>query len=175
MQSLRFDTLSIALSYKDSFYCEWLILLLLYFGKQKTTSLTLRKFTTACMEQGLFIAIVARPGAPPPKRHSYPTEIEALLQEFQDVMPDELPHTLPLMRNIQHVIELFPGASLPNLPSYRMSPTEHQELQCQVQELLDSGFLRESMSLCAMPVLLTPKKTGVGGCVSIVGQSTKSQ
>jgi len=37
-QSLRFDTLSIALSYKDSFYCEWLILLLIYFGKQKTTS-----------------------------------------------------------------------------------------------------------------------------------------
>jgi hypothetical protein len=23
-QSLRFDTLNIALSYKDSFYCEWL-------------------------------------------------------------------------------------------------------------------------------------------------------
>jgi hypothetical protein len=39
-QSLRFDTLSIALSYKDSFYCEWLILLLIYFGKQKTTSQT---------------------------------------------------------------------------------------------------------------------------------------
>jgi hypothetical protein len=37
LQSLRFDTLSIALSYKDSFYCEWLILLLIYFGKQKTT------------------------------------------------------------------------------------------------------------------------------------------
>jgi hypothetical protein len=28
--------------------------------------LTLRKFTTACMEQGLFIALVARPGAPAP-------------------------------------------------------------------------------------------------------------
>jgi len=39
LQSLRFDTLSIALSYKDSFYCEWLILLLIYFGKQKTASI----------------------------------------------------------------------------------------------------------------------------------------
>jgi hypothetical protein len=29
LQSLRFDTLNIALSYKDSFYCEWLILLLI--------------------------------------------------------------------------------------------------------------------------------------------------
>jgi len=41
LQSLRFDTLSIALSYKDSFYCEWLILLLIYFGKQKATSMGL--------------------------------------------------------------------------------------------------------------------------------------
>jgi hypothetical protein len=39
LQSLRFDTLSIALSYKDSSYYEWLILLLIYFGKQKTTSI----------------------------------------------------------------------------------------------------------------------------------------
>jgi hypothetical protein len=27
LQSLRFDTLSIALSYKDSSYCEWLIII----------------------------------------------------------------------------------------------------------------------------------------------------
>jgi len=42
-QSLRFDTLNIALSYKDSFYCEWLILLLISFGKQKTTSIIAMK------------------------------------------------------------------------------------------------------------------------------------
>jgi hypothetical protein len=42
-QSLRFDTLSIALSYKDSSYCEWLILLLIYFGKQKTTSVVVQE------------------------------------------------------------------------------------------------------------------------------------
>lgn len=122
--------------------------------------LTLCKFTTDCMELGLFIALVARPGSPTPTRHSYPTEIEALWQEFQDVMPDELPRTLPPMRNIQHAIDLFPGASLPNLPSCWMSLTEHQELQRQVQELLDRGFQRESKSRCAVPTLLTPKKYG---------------
>jgi hypothetical protein len=40
------------------------------------------------------------------------------------------------------------------------SSEETKEIQRQVQELLDKGYVRESLSPCAVPVLLVPKKDG---------------
>jgi hypothetical protein len=87
-----------------------------------------------------------------------PKELTTIIKKFQDIMPDEMPHQLPPMRGVQHAVDLIPGLSLPNLPHYRMSPTENEELNRQVQQLLDRGFIRESLSPCAILVLLTLKK-----------------
>jgi len=89
-----------------------------------------------------------------------PEEVREVLEEFLDVFPSELLDALPPMSDVQHAINFIPGVTLPNLPHYRMNPSEHAELQRQVCELLQKGFIRESLSTCAVPTLLTPKKDG---------------
>uniref|UniRef100_A0A2N9GA30 Reverse transcriptase n=1 Tax=Fagus sylvatica TaxID=28930 RepID=A0A2N9GA30_FAGSY len=64
------------------------------------------------------------------------------------------------LEGIEHQINFVPGAAIPNQPAYRSNPEETKELQRQVEDLMNKGYVRESMSPCAVPVLLVPKKDG---------------
>ncbi|XP_059436259.1 uncharacterized protein LOC132169206 [Corylus avellana] len=68
-------------------------------------------------------------------------ELQEVLTEFADLMPENPPPGLPPMRDIQHHIDLMPGSSLPNRPAYHLSPKESEELQRQVTELLERGYI----------------------------------
>jgi hypothetical protein len=89
-----------------------------------------------------------------------PSAVFDVLQEYEDVFPEEVPLGLPPKRGIEHQIDLVPGAPLPNRAPYRTNPEETKEIQRQVQELNNKGYVKESLSPCAVPVLLVPKKDG---------------
>ncbi|XP_051117846.1 uncharacterized protein LOC127242372 [Andrographis paniculata] len=80
--------------------------------------------------------------------------------EYQDMFPDEVTGGLPPIRGIEHQMDLILGASIPNRPAYKASPEKVKEIQKQVDELLDKGWIHESLSPCVVPVLLVPKKDG---------------
>nr|XP_028950692.1 uncharacterized protein LOC114821710 [Malus domestica] len=73
-----------------------------------------------------------------------PRQVEDVLVEFADVMPKELPKKLPPRREVDHAIELEPGAKPPSKSPYRMSPPELEELRKQLNELLDAGYTGNS-------------------------------
>jgi hypothetical protein len=72
-----------------------------------------------------------------------PSPLLSLLKEFQDVFLDELPHGLPPLHSIEHRIDLIPD--------------ETKEIECQIHDLLQKGYVRESLSPCVIPVILVPK------------------
>ena len=75
-----------------------------------------------------------------------------------DIIVDEFPNELPPVRSISHHINLIPGASLTNKVTYILTPLENEEIKQQVHELLEKGLVKESLSLCVVPTVLSPKK-----------------
>ncbi|RVW92430.1 hypothetical protein CK203_042701 [Vitis vinifera] len=108
-------------------------------------------------EAGINYALVGKEDIKP---QMVPKIVQGSLDQFINVMPTELPDGLPPLRKMQHHIDFVPRATLPNPPHYRMSLKGHWELHRQVAELLKKGFIQGSLSPCAVPALLTPKKDG---------------
>jgi hypothetical protein len=81
------------------------------------------------------------------------------VSEFPDVFPEELPG-MPPDREIELVIELIPGTAPIFKRPYRMAANQLDELNEQLQELLDKGYIRPSASPWGAPVIFVLKKDG---------------
>ena len=79
--------------------------------------------------------------------------------KFPDVFLEEL-SGLPPNREIEFCIDVVPGTDPISMPPYRMAPAELKELNEQLKELLDKGFIRPSTSPWGAPVLFVKKKDG---------------
>ena len=93
------------------------------------------------------------------KRGQVDVEKIPVIREFPDVFPEELPG-IPLEKEVDLAIEIVPGTVPMSRAPYRMAPTELKELKSQLQELLDKGFIRPSVSPWGAPVLFVKKKYG---------------
>ncbi|GJR95528.1 putative reverse transcriptase domain-containing protein [Tanacetum coccineum] len=74
--------------------------------------------------------------------------------------PEFVYHGSSPLKEIEFGIELIPGAEPISKAPYRMAPVELKELKEQLQEMLENGFIRPSVSPWGAPVLFVKKKDG---------------
>ena len=67
------------------------------------------------------------------------------VSDFSDVFPEEFPG-LPPQMEIEFAIDVVPGATLASITPYQMALLELRKLKLQLQELLEKGFIRPSVS-----------------------------
>ena len=80
--------------------------------------------------------------------------------DFPDVFPEEL-LGLPPHREIEFAIDVVLSATPTSITPYRMAPLELKEFKLKLQELLEKGFIRPSVSPWGAPLFFVKKKDGI--------------
>ncbi|XP_022032970.1 uncharacterized protein LOC110934084 [Helianthus annuus] len=83
-------------------------------------------------------------------------QMNALLTEFDDVFQE--PKSLPPKRSCDHKIQLINESAVINQRAYRYPIGQKDVIEKMVQEMKDLGFIRDSVSSFASPVVLVKKK-----------------
>ena len=99
---------------------------------------------------------------PKAKDLGIPQRYGELFDRFNDLfLQDDLPPELPPERPEDHVIDLVDGAEPVSKFPYRLNKVHEEELERQLGELLDRGFIRPSVSPFAAPILFVRKNYSV--------------
>ena len=86
-----------------------------------------------------------------------PSPFSNLVSEYSDVFE---PPGMPVEREINHNIELEPGAAPQNHCKHRISAAELAKVRRQLDEYLEKGWIRPSSSPYGAPIVFIRKKTG---------------
>ena len=94
-------------------------------------------------------------------RSDMPESIKAVLSEFKDVFPVDLPAGRPPVR-LGHEFKIGLEDDPPPVhrPIHKLSPMEVAEAKRHIQYMFEHGFIRPSRSPYSAPVLFAPKKDG---------------
>jgi hypothetical protein len=93
------------------------------------------------------------------KTPSVPQDLQSILSKHQVVF--STPQGLPPSRGVHdHSITLVPGSLPPNIRLYRHPFSQKNEIEKMVQELLNAGVIRPSMSPYSSLVVMVLKKEG---------------
>jgi hypothetical protein len=87
-----------------------------------------------------------------------PDSIEDIVRNHNNLFQE--PKQLPPASQCDHNIPLIPGVSPVNIKPYRYNPTQKDEIERQVKDMLINGVIQPSASPFASPVLLVKKKKG---------------
>lgn len=89
---------------------------------------------------------------------SPPSEIEALLKEFEDIFQE--PQHLPPPRSIDHAITLIDESKMVNQRPYRLPFHQKNAMEELIKHMLESHMIRPNISPFSSPVILVKKKDG---------------
>lgn len=107
-----------------------------------------------------FVATIANSGDSYGDEEPFALMVEKVLEENKDVMPDELPRTLPPRLEVDHKIKFEVGAKPPAQAPYHMAPPESEELRKQLKELLEADHIHPSKAPYGEPILFQKKNDG---------------
>jgi hypothetical protein len=83
-------------------------------------------------------------------------DIQQVVGSFSELFQE--PTDLPPQLQLDHHIPLIPGAVLVNVKLYHYSPSQKDEIEHQLKEMLKHGIIQPNVSPFASPVLLVKKK-----------------
>ncbi|CAI7877230.1 unnamed protein product [Closterium sp. NIES-53] len=123
--------------------------------------MTLARFEWTVNKSNMgYLALVMATAEEEKSNADLPAAVKEVLEQYKDIMLDNLPAGVPPTRTQEHEIVEEPGAKPVSRAPYHLSPTELTDMKKQIEYLLDRQLIRPSTSPYSAPVLFTPKPYG---------------